>query len=60
MQFKDSIDHLKNPNQVVLEKMKTFYDKTKLEEGSQGLKNLRDNSMFQASRQLEREKLKIN
>jgi hypothetical protein len=32
--FKQAIDHLQNPSQVIVEKMKTFYDRTQSEDGS--------------------------
>ena len=42
--------------------MKTFYERTRSEDAGmkEGTKSLRDNGMFQASKYLEREKLKLN
>lgn len=49
--FRHHIDHLNNPNKIITDKMKNFYDKTKHSEKN----GLRDTSIYCASKYLERQ-----
>ena len=53
--FRNQIDHLNNPNKILTDKMKNFYEKTK----HTGTCGLRDTSIYQASKYLERQQLKL-
>ena len=53
--FKDIIDHRNNPNKFIRERMEKFYAETNFKK----LNIIRDTSMGQASKELERQQIKL-